>query len=241
MVVMRLLRIWAIWAYVVVGVGVWLAILESGVHATLAGVAIGLLTPATPLLHEDGRARLRPAGAARTGTSTPTRCTGCGSCSTSRCRWSSGCRPGSTRSRRTSCCRCSRSPTPGSTSGAACSGEALDSAVALGIVARPGGRQAGRHPARVVRWPCGSGSAGCREDTGWRMLAGLGAVGRHRLHGQPVHRRAVVPGRRSCSPRRPRSASSAARWSPPLLGVAVLLLRRSDATPRRTSPTPPSP
>ena len=52
MVVMRLMRIWATWAYVVVGAGVWLATLESGVHATLAGVAIGLLTPATALLHE---------------------------------------------------------------------------------------------------------------------------------------------------------------------------------------------
>ena len=31
--------------YVVTGVFVWLALLESGVHATLAGVAIGLMTP----------------------------------------------------------------------------------------------------------------------------------------------------------------------------------------------------
>ena len=35
--------------YVVVGVGVWLATLGSGVHATIAGVALGLLTPARPL------------------------------------------------------------------------------------------------------------------------------------------------------------------------------------------------
>jgi Na+:H+ antiporter, NhaA family len=52
MVVMRVLRIWSVWAYVVVGVGIWLATLESGVHATLAGVAIGLMTPASPLLEE---------------------------------------------------------------------------------------------------------------------------------------------------------------------------------------------
>ena len=52
MVGMRMLRIWMTWAYVVVGAMAWLALLESGVHATLAGVAIGLLTPATPLLHE---------------------------------------------------------------------------------------------------------------------------------------------------------------------------------------------
>src|SRR5690606_7647132 len=42
MVVMRKLRIWNRWAYVIVGVGIWFCLLESGVHATLAGVAIGL-------------------------------------------------------------------------------------------------------------------------------------------------------------------------------------------------------
>jgi NhaA family Na+:H+ antiporter len=32
--------------YAVLGVGIWLAVHESGVHATIAGVALGLLTPA---------------------------------------------------------------------------------------------------------------------------------------------------------------------------------------------------
>jgi len=49
---MRKLRIWSVPAYVVVGTLAWLATLESGVHATLVGVAIGLMTPATPLLKE---------------------------------------------------------------------------------------------------------------------------------------------------------------------------------------------
>jgi NhaA family Na+:H+ antiporter len=53
MVVARLLRIWSTVVYAVLGVGVWFALLESGVHATLAGVAIGLLAPATPLLKEE--------------------------------------------------------------------------------------------------------------------------------------------------------------------------------------------
>ena len=53
MLVARLLRIWTIVVYAVMGVGVWFALLESGVHATLAGVAIGLLAPAGPLLKEE--------------------------------------------------------------------------------------------------------------------------------------------------------------------------------------------
>ncbi len=53
MVVARILRIWTLVVYTILGVGVWFALLESGVHATLAGVAIGLLAPAGPLLRED--------------------------------------------------------------------------------------------------------------------------------------------------------------------------------------------
>lgn len=45
-VAMRRLGVASPWAYVPVGVVVWFATLESGVHATLAGVALGLLTPA---------------------------------------------------------------------------------------------------------------------------------------------------------------------------------------------------
>jgi NhaA family Na+:H+ antiporter len=48
-IVMRLVRIWWIPAYVVVGTFVWLAVFESGIHATIAGVILGLITPAVPL------------------------------------------------------------------------------------------------------------------------------------------------------------------------------------------------
>ncbi len=47
-VVLRRLRVFWVPAYVAVGTLVWFAMFESGVHATIAGVALGLLTPARP-------------------------------------------------------------------------------------------------------------------------------------------------------------------------------------------------
>jgi NhaA family Na+:H+ antiporter len=38
-----------LFVYVFAAAGLWLAVFESGVHATVAGVALGLLTPARPL------------------------------------------------------------------------------------------------------------------------------------------------------------------------------------------------
>ena len=49
-VLMRRGRVWSTPAYVAAGVAVWVCTLESGIHATIAGVALGLLTPARPLL-----------------------------------------------------------------------------------------------------------------------------------------------------------------------------------------------
>jgi NhaA family Na+:H+ antiporter len=46
-------RVWSIPVYAVLGVVAWFALLQSGVHATLSGVAIGLITPAKALLNED--------------------------------------------------------------------------------------------------------------------------------------------------------------------------------------------
>jgi NhaA family Na+:H+ antiporter len=47
MLVMRWLRVWQLTPYVVAGIVLWLAVQASGVHATLAGVLVGLLVPAT--------------------------------------------------------------------------------------------------------------------------------------------------------------------------------------------------
>lgn len=50
--VLTRVRIWQQPIYTILGVAVWWATLNSGVHATIAGVAIGLLTPARPLQRE---------------------------------------------------------------------------------------------------------------------------------------------------------------------------------------------
>ncbi len=45
---LRVLGVWWMPVYVIVGAALWLAVFESGVHATLAGVVCGLLAPAKP-------------------------------------------------------------------------------------------------------------------------------------------------------------------------------------------------
>jgi NhaA family Na+:H+ antiporter len=45
---LRWLGVWQLAPYVVAGIALWFAVQASGVHATLAGVIIGLLVPARP-------------------------------------------------------------------------------------------------------------------------------------------------------------------------------------------------
>jgi len=52
---MRSRRIWWTPLYVLAGTATWFAALESGVHATIAGVALGLLTPARSVDPEGAR------------------------------------------------------------------------------------------------------------------------------------------------------------------------------------------
>jgi NhaA family Na+:H+ antiporter len=49
---LRRYRVWYVPIYILIGVFVWYATFRSGVHATIAGVALGLLAPARPLLGE---------------------------------------------------------------------------------------------------------------------------------------------------------------------------------------------
>ncbi|MDP9441476.1 MAG: Na+/H+ antiporter NhaA, partial [Actinomycetota bacterium] len=48
-VVMRRAGVTQVGVYVLVGIGVWLGLYASGIHATIAGVMLGLLTPARPV------------------------------------------------------------------------------------------------------------------------------------------------------------------------------------------------
>jgi len=48
--VLRMAKVWTIAVYVIIGAFVWYATYRSGVHATIAGVVLGLMTPARPLL-----------------------------------------------------------------------------------------------------------------------------------------------------------------------------------------------
>ena len=57
LVLMRLARVWYTPAYLAVGVAFWLALFESGVHATIAGVVMGMFAPARPLM---SRTRFNP-------------------------------------------------------------------------------------------------------------------------------------------------------------------------------------
>lgn len=49
-VILTRVRVWYTPIYIIIGTVIWYATFRSGVHATIAGVALGLLAPARPLL-----------------------------------------------------------------------------------------------------------------------------------------------------------------------------------------------
>jgi NhaA family Na+:H+ antiporter len=64
-VAMRLAGVRRVPLYVVVGVVVWLMVLKSGVHPTIAGVLLGLMTPASPWITSDRLSEILETGAQR--------------------------------------------------------------------------------------------------------------------------------------------------------------------------------
>jgi NhaA family Na+:H+ antiporter len=53
MIVLRVLGVRTLLPFVALGVGVWIAVHEGGVHATIAGVVLGLLAPTRPFRQGD--------------------------------------------------------------------------------------------------------------------------------------------------------------------------------------------
>jgi len=53
MALLRVLGVRRIWPFAVLGVGVWLSVQQGGVHATIAGVILGLLAPTRPFRQPD--------------------------------------------------------------------------------------------------------------------------------------------------------------------------------------------
>ncbi len=52
-IVMNRVGVRTVIGYLLAGTGVWLCTLKSGIHPTIAGVALGLLTPTTPLISRE--------------------------------------------------------------------------------------------------------------------------------------------------------------------------------------------
>ena len=61
--------------FAIAGFALWLAVYESGIHATIAGVIMGLLTPARPI-SPSSRPTSSSTSSTATTTSAPTRCGG---------------------------------------------------------------------------------------------------------------------------------------------------------------------
>ena len=56
--VMKRIRVWYLPVYVIAAFGIWLAMFESGIHATLAGVILGIITPTHALNRDLSRQQL---------------------------------------------------------------------------------------------------------------------------------------------------------------------------------------
>ena len=112
--VLRWLKVWQLAPYVVAGIALWFAVQASGVHATLAGVIVGLLVPARPAGPARRSTRSPATGASSSTTPPPSASTSPSWPRGPRSRRATGCSASCTRGARSSWCRCSAWPTRGS-------------------------------------------------------------------------------------------------------------------------------
>ena len=220
--------------YVVLGAALWYATYRAGIHPTIAGVVLGLLTPAAPFQ--------RPAAvseqARRTADETsddPTAATttpsgGCGSLASVRrsrrsCEPSTRCRPG-----RASSSSDLRARERGRRTLAHSARGLADRARLGGYLPRPGARQAGGVLVGsfiTVRTRLGTPGRGRRLG----RSDGHGHDRRHRVHRGPfIAELAFPPGRGSTRRRRP---SWPRRWSPASPVISSFGWRRRPGRSRR--------
>ena len=153
--------------------GRWAAVHASGVHATIAGVALGLVVPGTTVATQRAlRLPDEPSSRSRSGGSTR-----------------------GVRCPRAWPCRCSRSSPRASRSAQASLTSAFADPVAQGValglvVGKPlgifGGHVAGRHGSPTRPW---------HPVLRWGDVAAIGLAGRHRVHRLAARRRAGVRAR----------------------------------------------
>ena len=190
--------------YVIVGALVWFAFHASGVHATIAGVILGLLTPLEPWVEHAAARRRMPEGGGRGGTAGRAHARRSRRARASRRSSASSAR--STRGSGSSSCRSSRSRTPA----CALDAGAFGDPVALAVGPRARRRQAARASSLLSWIAVRAGLARLPEGVGWREVAGARRARGHRLHDGALR---SSRSRRSSSPPTPRSVCSRARRS----------------------------
>ena len=208
--------------YAVLGVVVWFALLESGVHATLAGRGDRAARAGEGAAQGGRGPPLRPPGAGDHHLD-PDELARCGSCSRSRCRWSSGCsralHPLSSYVVLPVFALANAGVELGGDRGRLSSPSRSALGIMLGLVL---GKPVGILLASFLAVRLGLGRL--PERTTWPMLVGLGAVAGIGFTVSIFIAGLSFPGAELADRRGEDRRSCSRRWSPRSLGVVVLLL-----------------